>query len=161
IDNTNGVVTDTRAELKPILTDIHALVTNLNEQVKPLSDSLQQTLAHTDVLLKTADTRLQLKPGEPLTNLNETLVDARKLVNNVNNGVVPVLAGADKVMKAALVTLGDADQALSSVSNAISRDSPLYFQINDTLREIKGAAGAIRTLANTLQRNPSAILTGK
>src|SRR5262249_44561694 len=29
IDNTNGVVTDTRAELKPILTDIHALVTNL------------------------------------------------------------------------------------------------------------------------------------
>jgi paraquat-inducible protein B len=150
----NSVLTDSRGDIKPMLDHaeqafkgIDELVASLNQQVGPVSESLRATLDE-------AHSRLELKPGEPLHNLNQTLVDADRLVNNVDRGIAPVMRSAD-------AALGAAIKALSSVQGTISPNSPLYFQLNDTLRQISLAATEIRGLAAYLQRNPNALLVGR
>jgi paraquat-inducible protein B len=157
----NGLVTESRGEVKPMLDSaeallkhVDALIADLQGQVSPLSQSLQATLDQ-------AHDRLQLKPGEPMQNLNETLVDARRLVNNVDRGVAPVLAQGAQVMRSADAALGAATKALGAVQGTVSPNSALYFQLNDTLRQIALAATEIRVFAAYLQRNPNALLTGK
>ena len=57
--------------------------------------------------------------------------------------------------------LGAASKALGAVQGTVSPNSALYFQLNDTLRQIALAATEIRVFAAYLQRNPNALLTGK
>jgi hypothetical protein len=44
---------------------------------------------------------------------------------------------------------------------SISPTSLLYFELNGTLRELRGAATAMRVFAEYIQRNPSAFVVGK
>jgi paraquat-inducible protein B len=157
----NALISDSRGEIKPILDQAEAtmkgldqLVATLNAQVGPLSGSLQETLGE-------ARDRLALKPGEPLQSLNETLADGRRLVNNVDRGLAPVLAQGAQVMRSADAALAAATKALNSIQGTISPNSALYFQLNDTLRQIALAATEIRVFAAFLQRNPNALLTGR
>ena len=73
--------------------DADGLVTNLNSQVKPLSDSALGTSEQAKSLLTTTEARLQLRPGEPLQNVNDTLIDARRLLNGVNASWPKIAAG--------------------------------------------------------------------
>ena len=136
-------------------------VTNLNAQIEPLSQDLKMVSDQMTSTLKEAQARLELREGEPMENLNMALVDARKLVNDVDGKVGPLASDLDKVMKSALVTLEDAQRTLTSAQSTISPDSTLYFQLNRTLHEIQSMAGSIRTLADYIQRHPDALLTGK
>jgi len=92
---------------------------------------------------------------------SKTLVDARRLVNNVNGGVGPLFSAAEKDLKDADGTLSQADKALAGIQHTISPDSALVYQLDSTLKEIKAAATEIRGLASYLERNPNALLTGK
>jgi len=60
------------------------LVGNVDAQVKPLTASVMSASDNASSLLTDAQARLALKPGEPLQNLNQVLVDAQKLVNSAN-----------------------------------------------------------------------------
>ncbi len=137
-----------------------ALVDTLNGQVKPLADSLKATTDQATALLREAQARLELRPGEPLQNLNDTLGDARKLLNNVDAGWPQILAAAVQALKTAHTTLGQTDAVLKSAQAALTPSSPVYFELVSTLRELKYAATAIKVFAEYIQRNPSALLTG-
>lgn len=161
MNSANGLVSDSQGEIKPMLDQaehtlrgLDELVATLNAQVGPLSQSMQGTLDE-------ARARLELKPGEPMQNLNETLVDAHRLVNNVDKGLAPVLVQGAQVMRSADAALGSAAKALNAVQGTVSPNSSLYFQLNDALRQISLAATEIRVFAAYLQRNPNALLTGK
>jgi paraquat-inducible protein B len=134
---------------------------SLNAQIEPLSTDLRNASNQATLTLKEAQARLELREGEPMENLNMALVDARKLVNDVDGKVGPLASDLNKVMKSALVTLDDAQRALVSAQGTISPDSTLYFQLNRTLHEIQSMAGSIRALADYIQRHPNALLTGK
>jgi paraquat-inducible protein B len=96
-----------------------------------------------------------------MQNLNATIVDTRKLVNDVDGKVDPLAGGLERVMKSALITLDHAQLTLQSAQGTISPDSTLYFQLNRTLHEIQSMADSIRALADYMQRHPDALLTGK
>jgi paraquat-inducible protein B len=70
------------------------LVGNVNAQVQPLTTSLLGTLDRASSLFREAKARVELKPGEPLSVLNQTLVDAQKLVNNVDASWPQIAGGA-------------------------------------------------------------------
>jgi paraquat-inducible protein B len=143
------------------------LLANVNAQVKPLSDSVMGTIGQANgtlnqatATLKEAQTRLELKPGEPLQNVNELLADARGLVGNVNRSWPQLSAAAAQVLKTVNGTLEKTDAVLKVAQVAIAPSSPLYFEAVSTLREAKVALTAFKVLAEYLQRNPSALLTG-
>jgi paraquat-inducible protein B len=136
-------------------------MTSLNAQVDPLSKDLKMVSDQAAATLREAQSRLELREGEPMQNLNAALVDARQLVNDVDGRVGPLASDLNKIMKSALVTLDDAQRTLVSAQGTISPDSTLYFQLNRTLHEIQSMAGSIRALADYMQRHPNALLTGK
>src|SRR5215475_1029563 len=70
------------------------LVGNLNGQVQPLSDNLKGVLDQATLTLKEAHARLELHEGEPLQNLNSTLADARRLIDDLNSNVGPLAKDA-------------------------------------------------------------------
>jgi hypothetical protein len=53
-----------------------------------------------------------------------------------------------------------ADALMKIAQGVLSPSSPAYFELVGTLREFRFAATAIKVLAEYLQRNPGAILTG-
>jgi len=130
------------------------LLGNLNGQVQPLSDNLKGALDEATLTLKEAHARLELHDGEPLQNLNETLADARRLIDDLNNNIGPLARDA-------LATLDQARHTLLAAQQTVSPDSTLYFQLNRTLREIQAMASSIRVFADYMQRHPDALLTGK
>jgi len=98
--------------------------------------------------------RVELREGEPAQNLNNALVDARRLIDDLNNNVGPLA-------KDMLATLEQARHTLLAAQATVSPDSTLYFQLNRTLREIQAMASSIRVFADYMQRHPDALLTGK
>ena len=138
-----------------------ALVGNVDGKVSPLADSVTGATDQATATLKEAQDRLQLRPGEPAQNLNEVLIDARRLLDEVDRNLPPLFAAGDQTLKAAIAALDQARATLTAASGAISPSSPLYYELNSTLRELKSAATAIRIFAEYIQRNPSALLTGK
>jgi paraquat-inducible protein B len=137
------------------------LVSNVNAQIGPRFNDLKGISDEAKLVLHEARTRLELREGEPLQNLNKTLTDAQRLVNNADKGLAPIYVGADRLVKSTIVTLEQAQRTLQTAQATISPDSNLYFQINRTLVEIQSTASSIRILADYLQRNPNALLTGK
>lgn len=137
------------------------LVASIHTQAKPLFDNLNGVLDQATLTLKEARSRLELRDGEPMQNLNKALVDAQRLVDNVNDQVAPLSGDAKKVLKSMIVTLDQAQRTLQAAQSSISPDSTLYFEVNRTLRDIQSMTNSIRTFADYLQRHPDALLTGK
>jgi paraquat-inducible protein B len=137
------------------------LVANLNAQIEPLTNDLKDVSDQATATLKEAQSRLELREGEPMQNLNEALVDAQHLIDNVDKGVAPLVAGAEKLMKTTLTTLEQAQRTLQTAQLTVSPDSTLYFELNRTLRTLQSTANSIRAFADYMQRHPNALLTGK
>jgi paraquat-inducible protein B len=137
------------------------LIANLDAQISPLADKLQNVSDQAAFTLKEAQSRLELRDGEPMQNLNKALIDAQQLINDVDDGVAPLVSSADKLIKATLATLEQAQSTLRTAQSTVSPDSSLYFQVNRTLHEIQTMSNSIRAFADYMQRHPDALLTGK
>ena len=96
-----------------------------------------------------------------MNNLNNAIIDARKLVNKVNSGIDPIIGNANKLTIATLATMDEMKITLETARSSISPDSDLYFQLTRTLKEIQTTANSIRALADYVQRHPDALLLGK
>jgi paraquat-inducible protein B len=120
---------------------------------------------------------------------HETIGQAQEIVTNVDTKLAPVLAAAEEALASlralagegemtlsqirALIaetrpalasaqgTLEQAERTLAAVRTSIEPGSQLHHQATLALREATGAARALRSLANTLERNPNAILFGR
>jgi len=143
-----------------VMIGANGLVANLNTQVKPLTDSVMNASSEASLTLQDARDRLQLREGEPLQNLNGVLVDSRRLVDNVNSDLPGLISLAEQAMRTTNTALDQATKTLQTAQQDISPQSPLYYQLDNTLRELKLAATAIRVFAEYIQRNPSALLSG-
>lgn len=116
---------------------------SVQEQLLAIVGSLRQTLQHVDQLVVRLD-------GEIAPDLAATLRDARTTLGNVDK----LLGSADK-------TLLSADKMLLSADQALVSDAPLQLEMRETLREVSKAAAAVRNLADMLERQPEALITGK
>jgi paraquat-inducible protein B len=96
-----------------------------------------------------------------MQNLNDTILDTRKLVNKIDGGIDPIIADANRVTTMTLSTMDQMRITLETARSSISPESDLYFQLNRTLKEIQTTANSIRALADYVQRHPDALLLGK
>lgn len=94
-------------------------------------------------------------------NLNLTLADGRTLINNLDAQLDPIMGKLSETTDAANKTLEEFQTVARSVNIMLEPDSPLRYEIDNALREFAGASRSIRILADYLERNPSALLTGK
>ena len=143
-----------------VVSGASGLVASVNTRVKPLSDSLIGTSNQASLTLQEARKRLELREGEPMQNLNQTLVSGRELMNSLNRSLPQFIAEARPVMAKTARALDAAYLTLQTAQRVIGPDSPLLYELNSTLRELKAAVTAVRIFAEYIQRNPNALLTG-
>jgi len=144
-------------ELNNLLQSADTTVRDVDAQVKPLSESLKTTSDQAGQLLTNLDS--QVKPLSE--SFKSTSDQANKLLSDADASLPQLVAQAQQVLKSATTALNQADQTLRTAQSAVSPDSPLFYEITSTLREIKNTAASVRLLAEYLERNPNALLTGK
>jgi len=86
-----------------------------------------------------------------LKTLDHSVASIDKLAQRIDGEVAPEISAGIKGLRATLVT----------VDRLLAADSPLQQDARDALREVGRAAQSFRTLSETLERQPEALLRGK
>jgi paraquat-inducible protein B len=124
---------------------------------KPETDAaianLNRTLEDLQKLIRHLDGKVDAVTG----NLNSTVEDSHALVKNLNERVVPLLATTEKTMAAIGATAVQARGSLAAVESFGGPDS----ELSAALRELARAARSVRHLADSLERNPEALISGR
>lgn len=89
--------------------------------------------------------------NETLTAANALLARVDRLAGQLDKDVVPELAAAVRDLRGTLAAM---DRLLAS-------DAPVQQELQEALREVSRAARSVRTLSETLDRQPEALLRGK
>ncbi len=143
-----------------------ALVETMKEiqkfPIEELGQNVLEAVAAANRLINSDEVERALKEAEL------TLVEARLLVRKLSDQVDPVsgdlrsaLAQAESTLVQAETTLADASRTLVSVEGAVGEDSDVRFTLVQALRDLAAAARAIRTLSESLERNPNALIFGR
>ena len=168
LEEIGNKVDEALTTLQQTLTDVDVLVKHVDTAVQPTLDDVQKAVADARVVLKDADglvkeigERLDLKPGEPLTKVNETLDTYRALGQSLQAQVGPLSNDAQAMLKKLTATLDQAYALVETLQRDVARNPALLSEVTQTLREFKTTAVSIRALADFLRNNPNALLTGK
>ncbi len=122
-------------ETKALLTDLRALVNNVDAKAAPLLD--KASIAVTDIADAAESARQLMDRAEPLENQ---------------------LAAAVRRLES---VLEDADVLMQTATRVISPGKPLHEELIVTIRDVGSAARSLRALADTLEQNPNSILFGR
>ena len=95
--------------------------------------------------------RIGADTDRTLVQLKETLESANRLVTRFEHDVTPELAA----------TISEARKAMATADHALAADSPLQENLQETLRQLAGAAESLRALADYLDQHPESLLRGK
>ena len=148
---------DTVSNLNATVKDANTLVRQVADQVKPLASRLDKTLAEAQKFFSNADS--QIKPLA--SGIGDAVKDTRKLMQNLDSRVGPLASGLDNSLKAMEVAVKQATKTLASFESAAGVDSPLQYELAETLKELAAAARSLRDMADYLERHPEALLHGK
>ena len=146
--------------VEEIMTKFAGTLVNLDKLVVDLTGLVNST--HT--MVGNVDQRMTaaLQPvPDMVRNIDKASRDVSKLASDAN-AQVPVIS--DRVVGAVEqlnATLMQAEQAMSAVQGGLGDGSQLNYQATRTMEDIREAASALRALADYLQQNPNALLTGR
>jgi paraquat-inducible protein B len=153
------------------LSKLEAALGNLD--LEKLSASLISVLASANRILQNPAI------DASISEFKGALVDARKLVNNVDEEVKPLAGRAkttlddigklarqvdskvDPLSKSMAEALKSVDTAFKSIEELVGKRSPMRADLEETLKAIQGAARSVRILADYLEQHPEALLKGK
>jgi len=137
---------------------------------KRLIDSLTKTSDEVGQLVRvnspTVKSILQ-SVDQAMPQLRGAILDFRTLTATANNNVTNVSADLHQTLTAAhsaieqiAATMKEAETTIISVRATVDPNSPTFYELTKSLREVSGAASSIRLLADSLDRNPQAIILG-
>ena len=137
---------------------------------KRLIDSLTKTSDEVGQLVRvnspTVKSILQ-SVDQAMPQLRGAILDFRTLTATANNNVTNVSADLHQTLTAAhsaieqiAATMKEAETTIISVRATVDPNSPTFYELTKSLREISGAASSIRLLTDSLDRNPQAIILG-
>ena len=123
------------------------------------SEELRESLAGADRLMNKEETQqLSASLQATLTEFRSAASDAGSLLQNADASLDTDLKPLIKKMVA---TLDEAQGALAAAKFQLRGESVQVYQLGETLREVEGAARAMREFLDYLEHNPEAFLQGK
>jgi paraquat-inducible protein B len=175
-------------EFKSDVPQIPTAPTELEAILRRVSDiDIQAFLQHANETLKAANALLSNPETQKIpANVNLTLADMRRLLGDMDREVgelgnrLTALADTTGVAVTGVrsdiavlnrrveVTLGNLDATLASVKRAsegaahtLSDDSPVVYELQRSIVELRRAARALQVLADGVEREPESLLRGK
>jgi paraquat-inducible protein B len=147
---------DLIAKLRDV--DFDGLVTSIRDAARSVGDlagspELRQTLvAAREAMVSARDTLTEIRPRIP---------QFASGVDSASNRLQGSLKRFDTTLGSLDTALGSLDVTLGSVNRLVDPSAPLVYQLTTTLSDLGTAAKSVRELADYLDRNPSAIITGR
>ncbi|HWI55691.1 MAG TPA: hypothetical protein VNZ22_00590, partial [Bacillota bacterium] len=166
-------------EIPTAPTEIQRLRSNLAQlDIRGLTERVEQLLTRLDTSLGQlnipeinagvtnllgAANRVLTTPD--LTNsilgLRRTLENAQGLLQKMDARVDPLVDGATNTLHAAQQTLAELRLSIQNLNGIVEPDAPLRAELTLMLEQLNHAARSIADLAEFLERNPNAVLTGR
>jgi len=159
-------------QIQQLLTELaHLDVRGLSEKLNGLLTRLDTSLGQLNIaeinagvtnLLASAN-RFITTPNltNSLAALKQTLNQGGALLKRIDGRVDPLADSVTDTLGDARKTLADLRVGVRNVSDLLGPDSALRPNLNQALTELSNAGGAIADLAQFLEQNPNALLTGK
>jgi paraquat-inducible protein B len=124
--------------------DVMAKIDSL--PLNQIADNLQQTTQRLAELSQSPETK------EALQNVNDAIANLRRVSASMSRDLPTALARMTHAVQSAQAVIGQEGEVASQ---------PQTSTLPSTLYEVRQAARSIRELANELERNPQALLTGR
>ena len=166
-------------EIPTVPTQIQELLANLAHlDISGISEKLNTLLARLDTTLSELNMR-QINSGvtnllnaaerfvaspdltNALSDLKHLLADARGMVKRLDGRVDPLADSVTNTLHQADKAIADLRRGLQGVTGMVEPDAPFRSDLTTALDQLGNAARAIAELAEFLQRNPNALLTGR
>lgn len=148
--------------LKSLVKNLDQLTLRLNNIVK--SGIIEETLGSVK-LAADSFTETSQTMGQDVSQLSKNLSDTSRTLNTLLASLNKQTPAVADELRASMLqlqrSLVELDKASNSVHQSFSEDAPLVNQLNDTLKEISRSAEAFRTLSETIDQQPEALLRGK
>jgi paraquat-inducible protein B len=147
--------------------DVQGLSENVNRLVLRLDSSLGQlNVAEINASLTNllgAANQLVTSPNltNSLASLRQMLDQAGALLKRIDGRVDPVADSVTNALYDAQKTFADLRVAIQNFSALIGPDSALPADLKQALEDVGNAGRSVADLAQFLQRNPNALLTGR
>ena len=125
--------------LKTTLTEAQQLVRNLDKQITPVTASATEALG----------------------SVRGAMGDIGTLARNAEGQLQPLTSSLQQTLGTARTALESAQETMKSVNGVMAPNSPVGYELVQTLRELSEAARALRVLADYLERNPNSVLFGR
>lgn len=140
--------------------EMHALLTDTRRQIQNLD-----TTGISTEITATAQAYRQLaaSPEIPsiLENLSGALVELRATLQTIDSSVGPTATELTLTLQRLRENLDSLEEATSNASRFITAQHGVGAEAADALRQLGDAARAVGRLADFLERNPNALLTGR
>ena len=130
---------------------------HLDAEIGPLSVSIHRTLDTATDTLKDTDEAVRRVQGEASTALHDVhllLVDANRQLNNRGGELSRTLISADRAVN-------QAETFLKSLNSLAESRSQFRSNIEAAVRDLSATASSLRGFAETVERNPNALLLGR
>ncbi|MGF1449864.1 MAG: MlaD family protein [Opitutales bacterium] len=98
---------------------------------------------------------------ESLARLNESLASLTTLLAHLDQKIDPLTEEFIATARSFQEALNQANRTLTTLEETIGPDSSTLGQLESSLAEFEAAARAVRSLADFIERNPNAFLTGR
>lgn len=141
---------DSLKALSASLGETQKLVATLNREAPPLMQELTATARSARTTSDQATASLRSIDGQ----LTATLGDVRQLAAGTRTDVRTTLRSADQALRQARTTL-------ASIDGIVADDARSRQDIDRALRNLAQASSALRSFADTVERNPNAIIVGR
>ena len=143
-------------EIYGIIADLGAV--QLDALVNVATDAFSQigALAATPEL----STAIEELPAT-IDHLNETVSDLQSLLTSVDSSLTPIREGFLATTERVTSTMDELETTLQDVGVVLAPQSPIFVQFERAMADLSAASRALRSLADYLERNPSAIVRGR
>ena len=127
-----------------------------------LIKSMSQTAEGVNKFVNSTDLKNSVDQlGLAAKNLSDAAISIRLVANQIGNKVGPLGDSLTNSSRQAGEALKQVQVTLVRLQHAVEPESPLNYQLNQTLQDLSSAADAVHELADMLQRNPSALVRGR
>jgi len=147
--------------------DVDALAEGLTNALNGIaaitnSPDLHDSLAGLNEMVNSEDVQgLGVVLKQALEDVSAAASEASTLFRNVDSDIDSVVAELQPVLEGLAETLLAAEATLDAARLQLRGDSEQVYQLQSTLKEVEGAAAALREFFDYLERNPEALLKGK
>jgi len=117
-------------------------------------------------LQKAEDTAIQVLAKLETIDFKGLIDSLTEAVNSINRvasspELESTLASLERTTKQTAETMKETEATMARVRAAIDPDSPTFYELTRTLKEVSAASRSLRLLTNYVERNPRAIIFGK